>query len=148
MADQIDWKTELRKIEREYDGLPPEPTPAEARQRREMDRRDHQREQDRIYRIGTMGRLGLVVALSVGIWYWPYARDCGPPLVAYLVAAGVIVVGGVWSVIRTWKGRNPLLHGVALAATLWGLILVAGQVLPRVGYAAVDEANPPAWWCG
>ena len=149
MAEKmVDWKTELRKIEREYDGLPPEPTPAEARHRREMERRDQQREQERIYTIGTTGRLALVVALSVGVWFWPYARDCGPRLIAYLVAATVIAVGGLWSVIRTWRGRNPILHSVALIATLWGLVLIAAQVLPRVGYARVDEASPPMWWCG
>lgn len=148
MAEKmIDWKTELRKIEREYDGLPPEPTPAEARHRREMERRDQMREQEHIYGIGTMGRLALVVAAAVGIWFWPYARDCGPPLVLYLVAASVIVVGGIWSVVRTWLGRNPILHTVALIATLWGLVLIAAEVLPRVGYARVDADNPPTWWC-
>jgi len=31
---EINWLTELRKIEREFDGLPPEPTPMELRARR------------------------------------------------------------------------------------------------------------------
>src|SRR5918992_6043738 len=105
---EIDWATELRKIEREYDGLPPEPTPAEARKRLEMERREKLREQQRIYAIGTTIRLGLVVALAVGIWFWPYPQDCGHRLIAYLAAAGVIVAGGVWSVFRTWTGRSPI----------------------------------------
>jgi hypothetical protein len=144
----IDWATELRKIEREYDGLPPEPTPAEARKRLEIGRREKLREQQRIYGIGTTIRLSLVVALSVGIWFWPYARDCGPRLVAYLAAATVVIAGGVWSVFRTWKGRSPILHAVAIFATLWGLVLIAAQVLPRIGYARVDADAPPTWSCG
>jgi hypothetical protein len=147
MAD-INWATELRKIEREYDGLPPEPTPAEARARREAERREQQKERERIYAIGTAIRLILVVALAVGIWFWPYPRDCGPRLIAYLAAATVIVAGGIWSVVRTWIGRSPILHAVALTATLWGMLLIAAQALPRVGYARVDPENPPSWWCG
>jgi hypothetical protein len=51
-------------------------------------------------------------------------------------------------VFRTWTGRSPLLHAVALFATVWGLVLIAAEVLPRVGYAAVDPEAPPTWWCG
>jgi len=146
MAD-IDWTTELRKIERQYDGLPPEPTPAELRSRREIERREQRREQDRIYRIGTIGRLGLVLALAVGIWFWPYAHDCGLRLYAYFAASVVIVIGGVWSIVRSWRARAPIVHAVALLVTLWGMILLASQVLPRVGYARVDPAAPPTWSC-
>jgi hypothetical protein len=34
-------------------------------------------------------------------------------------------------------------HAVAMVMVLWGIALVAAQVLPRVGYAA-DAAK---WWC-
>jgi len=36
---EINWLTELRKIEREFDGLPPEPTPMELRARRAAEQR-------------------------------------------------------------------------------------------------------------
>jgi hypothetical protein len=41
---EINWALELRKIEREYDGLPPEPTAAEQRQKRETEKRERERQ--------------------------------------------------------------------------------------------------------
>ena len=50
---QIDWKTELKKVERAFDGLPPEPTPAERRAKQAAEQREQQRKQQRTATINT-----------------------------------------------------------------------------------------------
>ncbi len=151
------WTTVLRKLEREFDGLPPEPTPARPvspvvlRARRASERqtlvKTLERRQKRNVVLGTTGRLVLVFALAATINFWPYGHACGFGLITYVAAQALIVVGGLWTAIWTWNQRIPHAHGVAMAMVLWGLVLLAGQVLPRVGYARVDPANPPHWWC-
>jgi hypothetical protein len=143
----IDWATELRRIEREFDGLPPEPTPAEVRARRAADAREREQKAKRAAVRGTRARLCLVIGLSAGIVLWPYGRTCGGGLLAYAGAAMVIVTGGLWVAGRAWRLRMARAHGLALLVALWGLLLLGDLVLPRIGYAAIDPANPPAWWC-
>ena len=143
----IDWATELKKIEREYDGLPPEPTPAELTRRRAAERREQEQLRDAALRIGAWGRAILVIALATAINFWPYFRDCGVGLFAYVGAESMVILSGLWLVVWTWQGRMVRTHIVAVAMTLWGLGLVAAEALPRVGYAKVDPANPPGWFC-
>ena len=97
--------------------------------------------------MGTLSRLGLVLLLAGAINFWPYPHACGAGLFEYLGAEALIVVGGLWTVVWTWRARLALAHGVALAMVLWGLVLVGMQVLPRVGYAKIDPRQPPAWGC-
>ena len=143
----IDWATELRRIEREFDGLPPEPTPGELRARRAAEARERERKAKGAAMRGTWARLCLVIGLSAGIVLWPYGRACGAGLLAYAGAVVVIVVGGLWVASRTWRLRMARAHGLALLVALWGLLLWGDLILPRVGYAAIDPANPPAWRC-
>lgn len=144
----MDWNAELRKIEREYDGLPPEPSADQLRIRRDAERRAQQRKQSSSMALGAVGRLSLVAALAVALGFWPYPRECGEGLFGYMGAAGVIVIGGLWTAAWTWRGRLPRLHLLAMAVLVWGVVLIGLQVLPRVGYAKVDLEHPPAWWCG
>jgi hypothetical protein len=146
MSD-IDWTTELRKVEREFSGLPPEPSPVIAKARREAERREQERKEARTAAFGTWVRLVLVVALAGGLYLWPYARACGAGLAAYMGAETFIVVGGAWLGALTWRYRMARAHLLALAIVLWGLALIAVQVLPRVGYARVDPAHPQRWSC-
>ncbi len=81
-------------------------------------------------------RVGLVLALGVALPFWPYAHRCGTALFLYLGAAGMLVLGGLWGAVTTWDRRMGRAHALSLVATLWGLALVAAEVLPRVGYAA------------
>ena len=143
----IDWATELKKIEREYDGLPPEPTPAELTRRRAAERREQEKLRDSALRIGAWGRAMLVVALATAINFWPYFRDCGVGLFAYVGAEAMVVFSGLWLVVWTWYGRMLRTHILAVAMVLWGVGLLAAQTLPRIGYAKVDPTNPPAWFC-
>ena len=144
---EIDWNTELRKIEREFDGLPPEPSPAELRSRRAAERRAEERRKERTTRLGVLARLTLVVALAAAIAFWPYRRECGAALFAYMGAEAMIVAGGLWLMACTWRSRMAKTHGVALLMLLWGLVLIGHEILPRIGYARSDAADPPRWVC-
>jgi Na+/H+ antiporter NhaB len=144
----IDWNTELRKIEREYDGLPPEPSADQMRIRRDAERRAMERKQDIAMTIGASVRLALVVALAVSLAVWPYPRRCGEGLFAYVGASSVIVIGALWASSWTWRGRLLRMHLLTMAVLVWGVVLVGLEVLPRVGYAKVDAEHPPTWWCG
>jgi len=144
---EIDWPTELRKFEREFDGLPPEPSPARARARKEAERRAQERMEARIMALGTVARLLLVATLAGAVVLWPYRHDCGRHLIGFLGVEGTIVVGGLWVAICTWRRRMAIMHALAMLLVLWGLALIAAEVLPRVGYAKVDPAHPPRWGC-
>jgi hypothetical protein len=143
----IDWNTQLKKIERQFDGIPTPPTPAELRMQREQERREQQRRKKREETWGAATRVVLVLSLGLLINAWPYDRACGAGLAGYMTASGLIVAGGIWAAAATWHHRTPKLHATALFAIAWGITLVSAQVLPRVGYATVDRRNVPAWRC-
>ena len=143
----IDWNTELRKIEREFDGLPPEPSPARVRAQRAAEAREKQERRERAERHGAWARLALVLVLAITIGFWPYARSCGVGLMAYLSAESMVLVGGVWVTLCTWRLRMGATHTLAIALALWGLLLIGHQVLPRVGYPDAPVADASAWFC-
>lgn len=144
---EINWEVELRKIEREYDGLPPEPTQADLRQRREAGRRERERQDARTASFGAYFRLTLVLCLAISIAAWPYPVDCGMSVWGYLSALAILVAGGVWTAIATWECHAPWRHLAALCVVFWALVLGASQVLPRVGYALPAPGRPTTWSC-
>ncbi|HEX6627233.1 MAG TPA: hypothetical protein VF105_04715 [Gemmatimonadaceae bacterium] len=144
---QDDWSIQLKKIEREFEGLPPEPSLAYKKLQSEEEKRAQERARQRAASIGVTARLILVGAVAVSLAFWPYENDCGLGLFGFLGAEAVIVIGGLWVGITTWRARLPRLHVLSLLITLGGLILLAGEVLPRIGYAAVDAKNPPHFSC-
>jgi hypothetical protein len=144
---EINWTSELKKIEREFDGLPPEPSPSVLRTRRGAEQLAAQRREELDIALGASVRLLLVIALGVAIIYWPFARACGSGLVAYLGSAAVVVLGGLWSVAWTWRARIGSAHALAMVVTLWGIALGAAEVLPRIGYARPDPLHPAMLWC-
>ncbi len=144
---QDDWSAQLKKIEREFNGLPPEPSPAFKKMQSEEERRAQERTQQRAAMIGAGARLVLVFALYTALAIWPYDNQCGSGLLGYLAVEIVIVVGGVWVAFTTWRYRLPKMHTLSLFIILAGLILIAAEVLPRVGYAAVDPKHPPRFSC-
>lgn len=144
---QDDWSTQLKKIEREFEGLPPEPSPAYKKLLSEEEKRAQERARQRAASIGVTARLILVGAVAVSLAFWPYENDCGLGLFGFLGAEAVIVIGGLWVAITTWRARLPRLHILSLLITLGGLILLASEILPRIGYAAVDAKNPPHFSC-
>ncbi len=138
-----DWSTQLKKIEREFDGLPPEPSRASMRMQSEAERRA----QERSASLGAAARLFLVLALGGAISLWPYARSCGAGLFAFIGIEAMLVVGGIWVATHSWRHRLPRIHVLALIVALGGLVLIAAELLPRVGYAAVDPQALPQWMC-
>lgn len=141
------WKSQLKKIEREFDGLPPEPSPAFQKLQTEEERRAKERTMTRAAIIGSTARLILVLALGVALAMWPYSRACGSGWFGYVGVEGVIIAGGLWVAITTWRARLAKLHVLSLVIVLAGLVLVAAEVLPRIGYAATDPLHPPQMWC-
>lgn len=132
--DTIDWAAELRKIERQFDGLPPEPTPAESRARRQQQQQMQRTRETRVATTGVTFRVALVGALGIGLAFWPYGASCGSPLAAYLASVGTVVIGGFWTSMHTWQHRMPRMHVATIVLVLWGIVLAASQILPRLGY--------------
>jgi hypothetical protein len=147
VPQQDDWSVQLKKIEREFEGLPPEPSPALKKLQSEEERRAQERIQQRGAMFGGGARLFLVFALFIALWVWPYERGCGIGLFEYLGVELVIIVGGLWVAFTTWRYRLPKMHILSLLIILAGLGLLAAEILPRTGYAAVDPKNPTAFSC-
>jgi len=94
-------------------------------------------------RLTTWIRVGLGLALGVGMLVWPYSHVCGLKLMFYMIGAGTVTIAGVWTAISSWKRRMGFAHLLSLGLMMWGLVLAAGVVLPRVGYA--NQAA--VWFC-
>lgn len=145
MTDIINWKAELKKIEREYDthGASGDPT------RRSADRlKSTTSLSPEEWTNGAMLRIGLSLAAGIGLVFWPYVHDCGSGLFFFLGAAAAVVIGGLWSVFWTWRGRMPRAHALSLIIVLWGLTVSAGQVLPRTGLLSFSSTEIiRGWFC-
>jgi hypothetical protein len=89
----------------------------------------------------------LSIALGVGILFWPYDARCGFGLAGYLAAVGVVTASGIWSAVWTWRHRSARGHTLSLLLILWGLVLGAMEVLPRIGYGKPDVMHPATWVC-
>ncbi|MEK7667070.1 MAG: hypothetical protein AAB409_00285 [Gemmatimonadota bacterium] len=83
----------------------------------------------------TWVRLGLGLSLGAAMTQWPYTHGCGLPLFVYLGAVCAVLVAGVWSSVSSWKTRSGFAHFLSVALILWGGVLAAREVLPRIGYA-------------
>jgi hypothetical protein len=81
--------------------------------------------------ITTWMRVGLGLALGVGMFLWPYQR-CGPSLIFYLIGATVVTVAGVWSALTSWRRRLGIAHTLSIVLIIWGLALISRQLLPRI----------------
>jgi len=92
---------------------------------------------------GTWVRVGLAVALGVGMTLWPYAHACGLQLAYYAGGIVMLVFAGVWGAVSSWQRRIATAHLLSLAALFWGLVLAATVVVPRAGYAK----TPATWLC-
>jgi hypothetical protein len=92
-------------------------------------------------------RVGLSVALGVGMMFWPYDAKCGAGLGLYLGAVAAVLISGIWSAVWSWRHRAARLHTLSLLLLLWGLVLGGLDVLPRIGYAKPTLLHPATWAC-
>ena len=93
--------------------------------------------------LGTWARVVLGLLIGVGMTQWPYTHGCGLKLVFYLTGVAAVIAAGFWSSISSWRRRLGVAHVLAQALIIWGLVLAAREILPRVGYAKA----PPAGFC-
>jgi hypothetical protein len=141
------WDAELKKIDSTLESISDEallpaktaPTPAA--------RADAVAKQKSTSTLGVMARLVLAVTLGVAMLFWPYSARCGAGLFAYLAATGVVMLSGVWTSVWTWRHRSAKGHLLSLLLILWGGVLAATEVLPRVGYAKPSPTHPVEWMC-
>jgi hypothetical protein len=152
-----DWDKELRKIDQQLESLsddallptqkgkPGRPSKAAPAAPPAADAAPPPR---KTTTLGVLARLVLAIGLGVAIMFWPYSTKCGLGLFGYLAASLVIIVAGGWSAIWTWRHRSATGHVLSLLLILWGGLLAAQQVLPRVGYAKPDPVHPAIWMCG
>jgi hypothetical protein len=87
------------------------------------------------------GKTLLVLTLGTALPFWPYAHGCGPGLISYFAALGVLLATATWALFAAWRQQAAPAYAVGLALLLWGFGLGLTQVLPRTGYA---EAR--AYW--
>ena len=77
-------------------------------------------------------RVGLGLALGVGMIAWPYAYSCGFKLVFYLIGATTVTVAGIWGALSSWRRRLGWAHALSIVLIIWGLALAGRQILPRI----------------
>ena len=145
MSD-VDWNVELRKIVREYDGLPPERSRTQVRLQKIQEIVARDRFNERLAIIGFWVRFVLVAVLTFSLFWWPYGHRCGFPLVAYLLANVTAIVAALTLAVQTWRARMtwPFVVSTLCAATAWTVIAL--HTLPRLGYAPLGETNT-SWSC-
>ncbi len=141
------WDKELAKIDKQLESMADEtllPTSAASTPEAKAEVRA---QQSRTRTLGVLIRLTLAVGLGVGILFWPYDHRCGFALAGYLATVGIVIGGGAWSAIWSWRHRSPRAHILSLLIALWGLTLGAVEILPRSGYARPAPGRAMTWLC-
>ena len=145
MSDK-DWGKELAKIDRQLESVSDEALFPTKNAKTPAARAEATAKQSRTATLGVALRLLLATALGVGILFWPYEARCGIGLAGYLFAVSGVVLGGVWSAVWSWRHRSGRAHVLSLLLALWGIVLAAQEILPRVGYANPAAAGKPVTW--
>lgn len=94
-------------------------------------------------RVGTWTRVGLGLLIGIGMTQWPYTHGCGLQLLLYAIGVVAVIAAGTWSSLSSWKHRLGVAHVLSQGLIIWGLVLAAREVLPRVGYAKTAAS----WMC-
>ncbi len=93
--------------------------------------------------LGTWARVALGLLIGIGMTQWPYTHGCGLKLIFYMTGVVAVIAAGFWSSISSWRRRLGVAHVLSQALIIWGLVLAAREILPRVGYAKA----PPSGFC-
>lgn len=167
----IDWKAELRKIEREYDEkrreervrsmpkrvvaarpapsrpvAPPKRSRTQIRLQRIQEIAARQRFSERLSAIGIWARLVLVATLATSLFWWPYGHRCGFPLVTFLLSNVVVIVAGIVLCIRTWRDRRGGIFAGSAVCVAVAWAVMALHIVPRFGYSPAGGTTA-AWSC-
>jgi hypothetical protein len=142
-----DWTKEMAKIDKHLESVSDEALFPTSQAKTPAAKAEVLEKQRGTSTLGVMLRLLLSVLLGVGILFWPYEARCGFALAGYLAAVSVVVVSGAWSAVWSWRHRSGRAHTLSLLILLWGLVLGAMEVLPRIGYAKGDPTHPTSWAC-
>jgi hypothetical protein len=143
-----DWDAELKKIDRQLESMSDSALiPAAAMVARAAAKTLVAAERAATRTWGAFLRLALATALGVGILFWPYSHRCGIGAAAYIAAITAVAAGGLWSSVWTWRHRTARAHVLSLLLVVWGVVLGAIELLPRVGYAKPDPLRPTGWTC-
>ena len=142
-----DWDAELKKIDKQLESLSDQELLSAGEAKTPAQREKRSVEPRETSTIGVFGRLVLATALGVGMLFWPYAARCGVGLFAYLAATAAVTGAGVWTSVWTWRHRSGKAHLLSLLLIVWGGVLGAIEVLPRVGYAKPTAVHPAYWMC-
>lgn len=146
MADK-DWDRELAKIDKQLESVSDEQLFPKSAAKTTPQREAIAEKQSRTSTFGVLVRLMLSVALGIGMIFWPYEARCGLGLLGYLLAVGVLIGAGSWSAVWAWRHRAGKAHVLSLLIVVWGTILGAQEILPRVGYAKPTLDHPSVWQC-
>ena len=92
-------------------------------------------------------QLVVAIAAAAGLWFWPWGTRCGLNAIAFTAATGAVTLLGLWSAVGSWKHRQGYAHVLSFAVMIWGLVLGAREVLPRVGYVIPSLERPAGWSC-
>ncbi len=142
------WDRELAKIDKQLESVsddalfPTKPSASPAA------RAETAAVKQKTSTFGVLARLVLATLLAVAIMFWPYEARCGLQLAYYLAAVIAVTASGVWSAVWSWRHHSGRAHMLSLLLVVWGLVLGAAEILPRVGYAAPSLDRPAIWSCG
>ncbi len=92
---------------------------------------------------GTWAKVALGLLIGIGMTQWPYSHACGVRLGLYLVGVVAVLAAGIWSGISSWKRRLGFAHVLSHLLIVWGTVLAAREVLPRIGNAGLEAP----WLC-
>ena len=130
-----DWDKELAKIDKQLESVSDAQLFPEAKGAAPAQKAQVAAERATTRSWPAILRLAISVALGVGILFWPYLNRCGLGLAGYLVAVTAVAASGVWSAVWTWRHRAGRAHALSILLIVWGLVLGAQEILPRIGYA-------------
>ena len=142
-----DWDKELAKIDKQLESISDDALVGKPEKAAPAQQAKVQAKRSETSTFGVFARLVLAIALGFAMLFWPYPARCGVGLFAYLFAAVMVIVAGVWSSIWTWRHRTAQGHVLALLLIVWGVVLGATEVLPRVGYAKPNPGQATTWMC-
>ena len=146
MADK-NWEKELAKIDKQLESVSDEALFPTKQAESPAARAQIVEKQKGTSTLGVVARLLLAVILGVAMVFWPYSARCGMGLFGYLGAVAVLLIAGTWSAVWSWRHRTGKAHFLSLLIILWGGVLGAVEILPRVGYAKPTADRPAEWLC-